>query len=255
MAARDNDFPDALDPAVQRRLETGGISSLEALWGEIGKGDDHGGLAAVVAATGADRPALIRGLAVQAVGRGEEKGRSWLRRHALDLFLIAGLIVLAWLAWRAGPRARAVAIAERGLAAGERLGSAEIAAAPAGSLADRRTRRPIPEGTYILPEWLEAVPPLVEEEALQGRSRITFRVSAADVEVLSDLPALVSLVVSSKGGNGKAPATLRLRNVPIVAVEQDGDSASLAAALSEPEIQALLPLLPEDRVYVVQPIR
>lgn len=255
MAARDSDFPATLDPAVQRHLKAGGISGLEALWCEIGKGESHGGLAAVVAATGADRPALIRGLTDRAVHRGEEKGKSWPRRHALDLLLIACAVVLAWLVWRAVPRASAVAIAERDLAAGERLGAAEVAGAPAGSLSDRRTLRPIPEGSYILPEWLEEVSPLVKEEALLGRSRVTFRVSAADVEELSDLPALVSLVISSKGGNGKPPATLWLRNVPIVAVEQDGDAPSIAAALNDAEIQALRPLLPEDRVYVAQPIR
>ncbi len=254
MAARgNNNLPGALEPAVQEKLKAGGITGLGALWREIGKGEIHSGLDEVVAATRAGRRALIRGLMDHVVSQGDEKGKPWPRRHALDLLLIASLIALAWLVWRAVPVARSVGIAERDLAAGERLGAAEIVGADAGSLSDQRTRRPIPKGTYVLPEWLEEVSPAVEEKQLQGRSRISFGVQPEEVERLSDLPALVSLVISSKGGNGKPPATERLWNVPVLAVGEK-DSPFITVALTEPQIRKIQPLLPEDKVYVVQPI-
>jgi len=248
-------LPKDLDPAVHGALTAGGINGPDALWREIGRGDDHQGVAALVDATHAPRPLLIEGLTSYAVSRGQEKGKSWLRRHALDLLLIAALVLLGALVWRAAPRARAVGIARRELPAGERLSAGALFAPGQDSLSSFRIRRRAAQGEYVLPEDLERIPPAVADKELLGRYRLALRVQSTDAERLTELPALASLAVCSPGGNGRPAAQQLLQAVPVVAVDRQGDTSMITVALTLQDLQKVLPLLADAKTWVVQPYR
>jgi hypothetical protein len=186
-----------------------------------------------------------------AVHDAEEKGVSWQRRHFLDLVLIAAALgLLALLAW-AVPRASWVGIALRDLRSGERVATDSLHGADPDQIADRRLTRDVPRGGYVRPEWLAPVPTLSDQE-LKGRYRMTLHLHAEDLGLLPTLPARASLAVSF-GGQGP-PRALLLRDVPVLAAEKSGDSAILDAALTDAELQGLLPLLPHGEIRVVRPL-
>jgi len=159
------------------------------------------------------RQALIGRLVNYAAGRGKEKGESWPRRHTFDLLLLAAFALFGWLALRAAPRAQPVGIALRDLPAGERVSTGD----------------------------------------LHGRYRLSLRVERTDIDRLSEVPTRASLAVSSPGGKAGNPQTRFLRNVPIVAVDRVGGDSTVTVALQQSELESILPLLPDAKVWVVQP--
>jgi hypothetical protein len=159
------------------------------------------------------RQALIGRLVSHAAGRGKEKGASWPRRHTFDLLLLATFALFGWLALRAAPRAQPVGIALRDLPAGERVSACD----------------------------------------LHGRYRLSLRVERTDINRFSEVPIRASLAVSSPGGKTGNPQTRVLRNIPIVAVDRAGGDSTVTVALQESELESILPLLPDAKVWVVQP--
>jgi hypothetical protein len=253
MPSQSRSLPKDLDPAVRNSLTTGGVIALDALWCGIGQGDNHQGLADLVNATHAPRQPLIAGLTDYAVSRGKEKGKSWPRRHALDLLLVAVLLLLGGLVWRAALRARAIGIAQRDLPAGERLNAGALFAPGHDSLSSFRVRRRAVQGEYVLPQALERIPSAVTDKELLGRYRLALRVPRTDAERLTELPTLASLAVCSPGGNGRQATQQLLHEVPIVAVDRQGNVPTITAALTLSDLQKVLPLLSDAKVWVVQP--
>jgi hypothetical protein len=237
----------APDRKVLRHLH---LHTLHDVWRAIGK--DLDGLDPIVQA-GADRPHLIHDLMASAVRDADEKGTSWPRRHFLDLALAAAALGLAALLVWAVPRASSVGIALRDLRTGERVSTDSLHGADPDQIADRRLTRDVPRGGYVRPEWLAPVPALGDQE-LRGRYRMSLRLRAEDLRLLPTLPARASLAVSAGGQGQEPPRALLLRDVPVLAAEKSGDSATLDAALTDSELQSLLPLLPHAEIRVVRPV-
>jgi hypothetical protein len=240
---------DAIRNAADRHaLRSLHLKTLDDVWRAAGK--DLDGLDPLVAA-GADRSRLIEDLMASAVHDAAEKGVSWPRRHFLDLVLIAAGLGLAALLIRAVPRASSVGIALRDLRSGERVATDSLHGADPDRIADRRLTEDVPRGGYVRPEQLAPVPALGDQE-LKGRYRMTLHLRAEDLRLLPTLPARASLAVSF-GGQG-APRALLLHDVPVLAAEKSGDSATLDAAFTDAELQGLLPLLPHGEIRVVRPL-
>jgi SAF domain len=91
-----------------QNLRVAGINSVEELWTRIGE-DLSKGVEDIAAQTGIDQARLMNALIAEAASevrrrRGSGFERYWfsLKRHLLDVVLIAGLIILIILALRAG---------------------------------------------------------------------------------------------------------------------------------------------------------
>ncbi|HEV7507999.1 MAG TPA: hypothetical protein VGS07_24155 [Thermoanaerobaculia bacterium] len=229
---------------VLRRLH---LTTLDDVWREIGK--DLDGLDPLVQA-GADRSHLIRDLMASAVHDANENGASWPRRHFLDLVLAAVALGLAALLIWAVPRASSVGIALRDLRTGERVSTDSLHGADPDQIADRRLTRDVPRGGYVRPEWLAPVPAL-GDQALQGRFRMFLHLHAEDLRLLPTLPARATLGISA--GGKEPPQALLLHDIPILAAEKSGDTATLDAAFTDTELRSLLPLLPHAEIRVVRP--
>ena len=237
----------APDRKVLRHLH---LHTLQDVWRTIGK--DLDGLDPIVQA-GADRSHLIADLMASAACDADEKGVSWPRRHFLDLALTAAALGLAALLVWALPRASSVGVALRDLRTGERVSTDSLHGADPDQIADRRLTRDVPRGGYVRPEWLAPVPALKDQE-LRGRYRMSLRLRAEDLRLLPTLPARASLAVSAGGQGQEPPRALLLRDVPVLAAEKSGDSATLDAAFTDTELQSLLPLLSHAEIRVVRPV-
>lgn len=243
-----NKLTEIQDVNVRQALERAGIATLDGVWDRIGR---EMGIRDLVKATGGiDRSRLIRDLASVAARKEAEKGTAWPRRHALDLLLLAVLVLGAFLVVRALPHARAVGIALRDFRPGDEL-SSEVLHGPADFDPPRRLKRAVAAGGYVLPEWLEPVPELASQ-SLRGRYRLSLELRPEQARLLPTLPALVTLAVSWPAGEGRAPGILLQRDVPALSVARSGDATYLAMALTESELSRLLPLLPGSEVYVLQ---
>lgn len=224
------------------------LASLDDVWAEIGKDVEHG-IEPLVHA-GVDRGRLIGDLMKSAAQDADEKGTSWPYRHFLDLVAAAaGLGLVALLAW-AVPRSSSAGIALRDLRRGERVSTDSLDGADPDQIADRRLNRDVPRGAYVQPEWLAPVPALGDQE-LRGRFRMFLHLHAEDLRLLPTLPARASLAVAT--GGQAPPRSLLLRDIPILAAEKSGDAVTLDAALTDTELQNLLPLLPHAEIRVVRP--
>jgi hypothetical protein len=228
--------------AVLRRLH---LTSIDDVWREIGKGLD--GLDSLVGA-GEVRAELIRDLMQCAAGDADAKGESWPRRYFFDLLLAVGALgFAALLAW-AIPRASAVGIALHDLRSGEQVSTDSLHGADPDQIADRRLTRNVRRGGYVWKDWLAPVPALNDPE-LQGRNRLPLHLRADDLRLLPRLPARVTLAVSFAGQG--PPSALLFRDVPVLAAEKTGDSATVDAAFTDAELQSILPLLPHAEIRVV----
>lgn len=252
MPRNDEGLEEAIrNKADREALGRRGISTLDALWREIGKDQDQGiDSLCQPAATppGIDRSALVRGLMDSAVHEAGAKGSPWLSRHAPDLLMLTAVVLLAGLVAWAVPRAGSAGIALRDLRTGERVSTDALHGADPRQVADRRLTRDVAEGEYVDPAWLAPVPSL-EEKRLRGRYRMTLRIGAEDLRLLPSLPGIASLAVASKG---ETPQALLLANVPVLSAERSGETVTLDAALSETELRSLLPLLPQAEIRVVR---
>jgi hypothetical protein len=86
--------PDEVESLRQRNVKT-----IEALWSRVGKGPDEINL--LVEQTGIDEARLLHLLLIEGAGDSRRLGSSLLKRHWLDLILIAGIVVLILLIIRA----------------------------------------------------------------------------------------------------------------------------------------------------------
>src|SRR5436305_11561639 len=218
---------------IRQELEAAGVTDMDALWQEIGGGSR--GLDDFSQATLIPRQALIGRLISYTAGRGQEKGRSWPRRHTFDLVLLAACVLFGWLVWRAAPRAHAVGIALRDLPAGERISAAALFAPHPELSAHQSLKSRVAKGGYVFPESLEPVPVTVKDQYLHGLYRLSLRVERTDIDRLSEVPTRASLAVCSPGGKAGNPQTRFLRNIPIVAVDRARGDSTVTVALQESE--------------------
>jgi hypothetical protein len=65
-------------------------------------------------------------------------------------------------------------------------------------------------------------------------------------------PALASLAIYSPGGKGLPAAQELLKDLPIVTVDLRGEGPTITAALTAQDLQRILPLLADAKVWVVQ---
>lgn len=233
--------------ADREALRRQGISTLDALWREIGEDQDQG-IDAVSRKTGIDRSTLVHDLMDGAVQEADAKGSSWLARHLPDFLLLAAVVLLAGLVFRGAPRAGSVGIALRDLRAGERVSADALHGAAPRHVTDRQLTRDVAEGESVKPAWLAPVAAL-EEEQLRGRYRVTLRIVPEDLRLLPSLPGVASLAVASKG---ETPRALLLAEVPVLSAERSGETVTLDAALREAELRSVLPFLPQAEVRVVR---
>jgi hypothetical protein len=96
-------------------------------------------------------------------------------------------------------------------------------------------------------------PGTLKPEDLRDRQYLSIRVQPPSFRLIPQLPARVSLAVSASGPGAGSPTSLLLHDVPVLAVEPSREGPSVVAALTSKEILALVPLLREGEVYVLQP--
>lgn len=228
----------------------GGIANLDGVWRAIGKDK---GIRDLVQKTGVNRSQLIQDLTALVRWKAHEKGVSWPRRHLVDLLAVTVMLLGVWLALRAIPLATAVGVALRDLRTGERLSDEALhRAVDLDSTSGLRLKRGLRKGEYVFPDDLEPLPSLKPQD-LQGRLSLRLRLEPADVPRLPSLPGHATFAVVSSGGGGSPPRGHVLRDVPVLTLEREESSTFVVAALTDTQIQCLLPLLPNARVLLLRP--
>jgi hypothetical protein len=245
MASKGSSLAAIRQPADRAVLERLHLTGIDEVWREIGK--DLDGLEPLIDA-GVDRAQLIRDLMECAARDADARGESWPRQHFFNLLLTAGALGFAVLLAWAIPRASAVGIALHDLRSGERVSADSLHGADPDQIADRQLTRDVRRGGYVWRGWLAPVPALSDHE-LQGRNRLSLHLRADDLRLLPRFPARATLAVSFAGQG--APNALLLRDVPVLAAEKTGESATIDAAFTDAELQSILPLLPHAEIHVV----
>lgn len=91
-------------------------------------------------------------------------------------------------------------------------------------------------------------PGTLEPNSLAGRHLLTLRVQPPSFRLVPRLPARV-LLAATAPGEGRS---LLLRNVIVLAVEPGKDGPAIVAALTETDLQGLVPFLSDAQVFLLQ---
>ena len=246
------------DQAEQQALAKAGITDEAALWAAAAR-DPGQALVALGDATGLDPERLAVPLATGASREVKPARGSPLARHWLDLLLLAGLALLAWLAFVREPPGTAKASylrASEPVAAFQVLTRTQLGDTLARPPKDAVTTLAAAEGRVVLRALKRGdaitaadLGPSVPRAALAGRSVLSLTTPAARTPVVPRAGDRVTLLLSSRAPGAVSGAVLR--DALVLSAAPKDSVVSLVVALPRGDLPTVAALLGSSEVHVV----